>query len=52
MKFNLKSRDVKFFILGILAAFIFATIYDWEDNVKSFKEGYEDGRQAYEKSKH
>lgn len=52
MKFNLKSRDVKFFILGILAAFIFATIYDWEDNVKAFKEGTVDGKIDYEKSKH
>lgn len=45
MKFNIKTRDVKFFILGILAAFIFATIYDWDDTVKSFEEGYENGRQ-------
>ncbi|MDT0650557.1 hypothetical protein [Autumnicola edwardsiae] len=45
MKFNIKTRDVKFFALGIIAAFIFATIYDWEDNVKLFKEGYENGKQ-------
>lgn len=48
MKFNIKKRDVKFFFLGVLAAFIFATIYDWEDNVKSFKAGFNDGRKAYE----
>jgi len=49
MKLNIKTRDVKFFILGILAAFIFALIYDWDDNVKSFKEGYEDRRQVFDK---
>ena len=49
MKLNIKPRDVKFFILGILAAFIFAFIYDWDDNVKSFKEGYEDGRKVFDK---
>ncbi len=43
MKLNIKSRDIKFFILGILGAFIFITIYDWEDNVESFKKGYEAG---------
>lgn len=48
MKFNIKKRDIKFFLLGVLAAFIFATIYDWEDNVKSFKAGYRDGLNAYE----
>ena len=45
MNCNVKTRDIKFFILGIFAAFIFTTIYDWEDNVKSFKEGFEDGIQ-------
>jgi hypothetical protein len=53
MKFNITSRDIKFFILGILGAFIFITIYDWEENVESFKKGYEDGLggEVYGKSK-
>jgi len=40
---NLKisSRDVKFNLLGILSMFILATIYDWEENVAAFKEGFE-----------
>lgn len=46
MKFNITSRDIKFFILGILASFIFTTIYDWDDNVEAFKKGFEDGRQG------
>lgn len=53
MKFNITGRDFKFFILGVFAAFIFSVIYDWEDNVESFKKGYEDGRsgEVYGKSK-
>ncbi len=53
MKINITSRDIKFFILGILGAFIFATIYDWEENVESFKKGFEDSRggEEYGKSK-
>ncbi|WP_198012043.1 hypothetical protein [Gillisia sp. CAL575] len=46
MKFNIKVRDVKFFILGIFAFFIFSVIYDWKDNVKSFREGFAKGEQA------
>jgi len=49
MKINLEVRDIKVFALGILAAFTFITIYDWEENVISFKEGYENGKKAYEK---
>jgi len=43
MKFNIKSRDVKFFALGAFAFFIFSVIYDWDDNVRAFKDGFEAG---------
>jgi len=52
MKINITSRDIKFITIGIITAFIFLTIYDWEDNVKAFKEGTVDGKIDYEKSKH
>ncbi len=51
MKFNPSRRDFKFFFLGFLAAFIFITIYDWEDNVESFKKGYIEGRRDYKISR-
>ena len=53
MRFNITSRDFKFFILGIFAAFIFSVIYDWEGNMESFKKGYEDSLngEVYGKSK-
>ena len=38
---KISSRDVKFYLLGILSMFILATIYDWEENVTAFKEGFE-----------
>ncbi|MDR5589227.1 hypothetical protein [Christiangramia sp. SM2212] len=44
MKLKPTRRDLKFFILGIFAAFVFATIYDWEENVASFKKGYNESR--------
>lgn len=50
MIISITRRDLKFFILGILATFILITIYDWEENVESFKKGYHDGRQDYSES--
>jgi len=50
MKFNITTRDIKFFVLGLLAVFIFVTIYDWEENVKSFKEGFSKKEQVINKS--
>lgn len=44
MKLKLTKRDIKFFVLGVVAAFIFATIYNWEENAASFKKGYNEGR--------
>lgn len=51
MKINITGRDIKFFILGILGAFIFITINDWE--VESFKKGFEAGLngEEYDESK-
>lgn len=51
MKFNITARDIKFFVLGLFAVFIFVTINDWEDTVKAFKEGAAHGKTDYEKSK-
>ncbi|GAA4311849.1 hypothetical protein GCM10023115_32320 [Pontixanthobacter gangjinensis] len=51
MKIKIKSRDVKFFFLGIIAALVFSFVYDWEDNLASLKRGYEDGQKAYDISR-
>jgi len=40
MNYKITSRDFKFFILGVLAMFIFVLIYDWDEFEKGFKEGY------------
>ena len=37
MNFKFNSRDLKFFILGALAAFVFVIIYDWEEFEKGFR---------------
>ena len=43
-KLKISSRGVKFYLLGILSMFILATIYDWEENIAAFEEGFESGR--------
>ena len=40
MNFKIRSRDIKFFILGIFAMFIFIIIYDWSDFVDGFNDGF------------
>lgn len=45
MKFKITRRDFKFFIIGIFSAFVFVTIYDWDENVESFKKGFNNGIQ-------
>lgn len=37
---KITKRDVYIFLLGMLSFFIINTILDWDDSVKSFKEGY------------
>lgn len=46
MNFKITSRDIKVFFLGVFAAFVFVTIYDWKD----FKKGFADGYKAAESS--
>ncbi|WP_281169129.1 hypothetical protein [Salinimicrobium terrae] len=35
---------MKFFLLGVVAAFIISVIYDWEGSVQAFKEGSSAGQ--------
>ncbi len=37
---KITKREVLFFFLGVFAFFLFETIYDWDNNVNAFKEGY------------
>jgi len=37
---KITSRDIAFFILGIVTFFIVGTIYDWEGSKKAFKDGF------------
>jgi len=36
---KITKRDVSFFFLGILAMLLVETVLDWENSVKSFKNG-------------
>ena len=44
MKFKITKRDVKFFIAGVIAFLIFSFIWDWDNNVQAFKDGYNGAR--------
>ncbi|MEB2781636.1 hypothetical protein U3A58_14660 [Algoriphagus sp. C2-6-M1] len=44
---RITKRDLVFFVLGLFAFFLFETIYDWEENVKAIKAGYEDGYNSF-----
>ena len=41
---KISKRDIKFFLLGMLAMLALATAYDWENNWSEFKRGYNDGQ--------
>jgi len=45
MKRKITKRDFLFFIIGIITMITFDAIINWEDNMKSFKEGFEEGYQ-------
>ncbi len=46
MKIKVTSRDVKIFLLGFFTMFIIVIIYDWNDFVDGFKEGYNASRNS------
>jgi 1,4-dihydroxy-2-naphthoate octaprenyltransferase len=39
---KITKRDLLFFVLGLLAMLMFEVLYNWTDNVKDFKDGYND----------
>ncbi|MEQ9378291.1 MAG: hypothetical protein RIG68_24075 [Imperialibacter sp.] len=40
---KITKRDVKFFLLGLLAMLVIETIYDWEGTKQAFKDGWAHG---------
>ena len=44
MSLKITKRDVKFFIAGVIAFLIFSFVWDWDNNVQAFKDGYKDSR--------
>ena len=41
---KITTRDLTFFILGILTLYIVESIMNWEESKKSFKESYHKAR--------
>ena len=46
MKTKITSRDLKFFFFGVLTIILIDLVWDWEKNIKSFKEGYNSVRET------
>ena len=46
MKNKITKRDVTFFILGVVTFLIISFVYDWNNNVQSVKDGYNDARKV------
>ena len=42
MKTKITVRDLKFFFLGILIIILIDLVFDWDNNIKSFKKGWND----------
>lgn len=42
MKTKITGRDLKFFFFGILTIILIDLVIDWDDNIKSFKDGWND----------
>ena len=40
IKFDVTKRDVKFFFLGVLALFIFESLYNWKETKSAFMDGW------------
>lgn len=40
------SRDVRVFVLGMLAFLVFESIYNWEESKAAFMDGYHSGRNS------
>ncbi|MFO7843783.1 MAG: hypothetical protein R6V16_08235 [Bacteroidales bacterium] len=47
MKRKIIIRSALFFLLGVFVWLIIDLILDWEGNIESFKEGYNDARKNY-----
>jgi hypothetical protein len=45
---KITKRDVLFFFLGIFTFFIIESVWDWDNTVKSFKEGWNAGSEKAE----
>ena len=39
MKRKITKRDIVFFFLGLLAAFVIDIFYNWEESVQTFHDG-------------
>jgi len=48
MKTKITSRDIKFFLLGVLFMVALDMAFNWNQSIEAFKRGYNDGLNAVE----
>ncbi len=46
MKIQITKRDVMFFVLGVVIFLIISFVYDWKNNVRAVKDGYNSARKV------
>jgi len=42
-KIKITKRDLGFFFIGVVVMILINLFWNWEENVKDFKEGFEEG---------
>ena len=42
---KITSREIKFFVLGLLTSLIIDFVWNWSENMKEGKEAYEQGQE-------
>ena len=40
---NITKRDIKVFLIGMLAMLLIEAVYDWDSTIRGFKDGYKSG---------
>jgi len=46
---GITKRDLRVFLLGMLAMFVIELVADWRGNVEAFKKGFREGSESVKK---
>lgn len=40
---NIRKRDIKFFVFGLLTAIVIDVVWNWNQSIQDFMRGFNDG---------